>query len=156
MKLKRCNREVPELQMVAMPDLIFTVLFFFMIVTNMREDTLKLAYSEPQGVNLQKIDNSAAVIDVYIGKSPSGKFQIQVNNTLVPISELVNVLVNESAKMSTERRASLCASLQADVNTPMHIINKLKIALREAGISKINYSGINFPAKPNSQKYNSN
>ncbi len=144
MKLKRHKREVPELQLVAMPDLIFTVLFFFMIVTNMREDTVKVTYTEPQGINLQKIDNSAAVIDIYVGKVPnSNEYQVQVNNTLAPMSELVTILANEADKMSAEKRTMLCASLQADTHTPMHIINKVKIALREAGISKVNYSGVN-------------
>ncbi len=146
MKLKRQKREVPELQLVAMPDLIFTVLFFFMIVTNMREDTVKVAYAEPQGINLQKIDNSATVIDVYVGRiSDSQEYQVQVNNTLAPMSNLAEILVNEADKMSAERRTLLCASLQADTQTPMYIINKVKIALREAGISKVNYSGVNAP-----------
>ena len=33
---QRQRRDIPQLNMYSMPDLIFTVLFFFMIVTHMR------------------------------------------------------------------------------------------------------------------------
>ena len=35
---RRSRHNVPTLNMASMPDLIFTVLFFFMIVTHMRSD----------------------------------------------------------------------------------------------------------------------
>ena len=38
---KTGKREMPALNTSSLPDLIFTLLFFFMIVTTMREVTLK-------------------------------------------------------------------------------------------------------------------
>ena len=48
------NREVPGLNLAAMPDLIFTVLFFFMIVTHMRDVKPKVQYQIPQGSEIEK------------------------------------------------------------------------------------------------------
>ena len=39
---KTGKRGMPELNTSSLPDLIFTMLFFFMIVTTMREVTLKV------------------------------------------------------------------------------------------------------------------
>ena len=36
------SHDVPELNTSSLPDLIFSVLFFFMIVTHMRQVTLKV------------------------------------------------------------------------------------------------------------------
>ena len=42
---KTGKREMPALNTSSLPDLIFTLLFFFMIVTTMREVTLKVQFS---------------------------------------------------------------------------------------------------------------
>ncbi len=142
MKLKRHDHRVPGLQMAAMPDLIFTVLFFFMIVTHMRENTVQVQYKEPQGTNLQKVAKKNAVIDIYVGRSgKTGEYEVQVNNAIVPLDQLPDKLKEERGSVSSGNMAYLCASLQADRDTPMNIINKVKMALREASILKVNYSG---------------
>ena len=41
---KTGKRGMPELNTSSLPDLIFTMLFFFMIVTTMREVTLKVQF----------------------------------------------------------------------------------------------------------------
>jgi biopolymer transport protein ExbD len=45
---KKESREMPEMNTSSLPDLIFTILFFFMIVTTMREVTLKVKIPFPQ------------------------------------------------------------------------------------------------------------
>ena len=49
---KTGKREMPALNTSSLPDLIFTLLFFFMIVTTMREVTLKVQFT------LRKVLNS--------------------------------------------------------------------------------------------------
>lgn len=44
---KTGKRGMPELNTSSLPDLIFTMLFFFMIVTTMREVTLKVQFTLP-------------------------------------------------------------------------------------------------------------
>lgn len=51
-RFKQFEREVPALNTASLPDLIFTVLFFFMIVTHMRQADLKVQYRVPQGTEL--------------------------------------------------------------------------------------------------------
>lgn len=50
---KTGKRGMPELNTSSLPDLIFTMLFFFMIVTTMREVTLKVQFQVPQGTELE-------------------------------------------------------------------------------------------------------
>ena len=38
----RSQRSMPQLNTSSLPDLIFTVLFFFMVVTHMRKTTIKI------------------------------------------------------------------------------------------------------------------
>ena len=61
-------REVPMLNTASLPDLIFTVLFFFMIVTHMRTTTSKVKYALPQGTELKRLVKKSAVTYIYIGR----------------------------------------------------------------------------------------
>lgn len=63
----RREHEMPGLNTSSLPDLIFTVLFFFMIVTHMRQVTLKVDYRAPQGKQLTRLTKKSAVSYIYIG-----------------------------------------------------------------------------------------
>ena len=52
MAKKQGKREMPEMNTSSLPDLIFTILFFFMIVTTMREVTLKVKFTVLRVVHL--------------------------------------------------------------------------------------------------------
>lgn len=65
---KTGKRGMPELNTSSLPDLIFTMLFFFMIVTSMREVTLKVQFQVPQGTELEKLEKKSLVSFIYIGK----------------------------------------------------------------------------------------
>lgn len=142
MKLKRHHRGVPELQMAAMPDLIFTVLFFFMIVTHMRENIVKVECQQPVGENLITVTNKAAVVNIYIGRDfSSGEYRVQVGDVLVPLSQLPEALKEARVEVPSDQMGYLTASIQADSSVPMLYINKVKTALRDARILKIRYEG---------------
>ena len=55
---RKKSREVPEMNTSSLPDLIFSILFFFMIVTTMREVTLKVKFTVPQGTELEKLEKN--------------------------------------------------------------------------------------------------
>ena len=60
-KFMRTSRSMPGLNLASMPDLIFTVLFFFMLVTHMRDDNLKVKYEVPAGTEVRKLEQKTAV-----------------------------------------------------------------------------------------------
>ena len=145
-KKKRSN-EVPGLNLASMPDLIFTVLFFFMIVTHMRDVDPKVHYQVPQGTELEKEVNKAGLIYVFIGKPVdaqgrqlSDETRIQMGNRYITIDEIGNEIAKERDRMSDEDRQRLTVCIRADRNTEMGIINDVKQALRRAGALNINYS----------------
>ena len=72
------RRSVPSLNVASMPDLIFTVLFFFMIVTHMRSDEVKvrLHCSEP-------CPRGAALIVVELRADPAPVLKITADGAEV-------------------------------------------------------------------------
>ena len=121
-RFRRQKHEVPGLNLAALPDLIFTVLFFFMIVTHMRVVTPLVHVETPQGTELEKA-RKQGVIYLFIGQPMDAKGQvegasdsrrIQLNDRFVELDQLAQEIAVE--------------------------INDVKQQLRKAGALNINYS----------------
>lgn len=147
---RKHNHDVPGLNLASMPDLIFTVLFFFMIVTHMRQTELKVRYVVPQGTELEKTGHKGSVVYLYIGhpidehgQVVSDETRIQVNNRYVSVRELPEAIAQAREQMSSEDKARMTVSVHADRDTDMGVINDVKQALRLAGALRINYSATN-------------
>ena len=138
---------MPGLNLASMPDLIFTVLFFFMIVTHMRDVDPKVQYNVPQGTELTKEVNKSGLVYIFIGKPVdaqgrilSDETRIQMGNRYVTLAEIGDEIAKERSKMSDDARERLTVSIRADRDTEMGIINDVKQELRKAGALNINYS----------------
>jgi biopolymer transport protein ExbD len=145
-RFRRQRREVPGLNMAAMPDLIFTVLFFFMIVTHMRDVSPKVSYEVPQGTELEKVGRKAGVVYLFIGKPIdaqgnvlSGETRIQLNDRYVEVEEIGAAIAQERARLP-QGEHQLTVNIRADRDTEMGLVNDVKLQLRKAGALQINYS----------------
>ena len=141
---KRTRREIPGLNTSSLPDLIFTVLFFFMIVTHMRKVTLKVKYLVPQGTELTRLTKKTAVSYIYIGKPVTGTVQgntvIQLNDKYATTTDIIDYIAAEKSRMSPEDQQQMTVSIKADRSTKMGIISEVKQALRKSKALKISYS----------------
>ncbi|MES4922444.1 biopolymer transporter ExbD [Hoylesella timonensis] len=153
-QFRRRLRGVPELNTASLPDLIFTVLFFFMIVTHMREVTLKVKYRVPQGTELTRLTKKSAVVYLYIGipiksfgNAIGQPMQVQLNDRLVLIDEIADYVSAERDRMSPEDQQQMIISIRADKHTSMATINQVKQELRNAKALKISYSAENVKQK---------
>ena len=138
---------MPELNTSSLPDLIFTLLFFFMIITTMREVTLKVQFRAPQGTELEKLEKKSLVTFIYIGK-PTAQFQkqmgsetrIQLNDKFEDVSAVQDYIYQERENMKEEDQPFMTVSLKVDKETKMGIVTDVKQALRQSYALNINYS----------------
>lgn len=145
-RFRRRTHEVPGLNTSSLPDLIFSVLFFFMIVTHMRQVTLKVQYQVPQGKELSRLTKKSAVSYIYIGK-PMVKHAgdsvcVQLNDKVTTATEIADYIRAEKKRMSAEDLQQMTVSIKADKNTKMGVITDVKQALRQAKALRINYSAV--------------
>jgi len=144
---KTGKRGMPELNTSSLPDLIFTLLFFFMIVTTMREVTLKVEFKVPTGTELEKLEKKSLVTFIYVGK-PNEEFRkkmgsesrIQLNDQFAEVAEIQDFITQERLSMKEEDQPFMTVSLKIDQDTKMGIVTDIKQALRQAYALKINYS----------------
>ena len=133
------RRSVPSLNVASMPDLIFTVLFFFMIVTHMRSDEVKVRLQVPAGVEVQKLANKQAVVNIYIGRQ-GDKWAVQMNGNIVAPADIPASIEHIRSGLSSENQSRLTVSLRVDKKAPMGLVSEVKRNLQQAYALKINYS----------------
>ena len=145
---RRHAHHMPGLNTASLPDLIFTVLFFFMTVTHMRKQTVKIRYQEPAGTELTRLTKKSTTTYIYIGQTSTGadaQPHIQLNDKFVEISEVSDYIIAERNRMEPEDIQRMIVSIKADKGTPMGLITDVKQALRHSNALKINYSAVEKP-----------
>ena len=137
MRIPRRHRHpVPQLNMASMPDLIFTVLFFFMLVTHLRTSTPMVQVAEPTGQNLVG-QARANDIYMYIGWQ-DGQQQLQIDNQLIELDSLPQALARVAP---SEEDHEPTVIIKADSTIPMNTIQQVRRSLRQAHLLNVRYDG---------------
>ena len=141
------KRVMPSLNTSSLPDLIFTLLFFFMIVTTMREVKLKVEFTLPQATELERLEKKSLVTFIYIGRPAApyrdrqeDEYCIQLNDAFADTTDIQAYIEAERARLSESDRPRLQVSLKIDEDTPMGLVTDVKEELQKAYALKINYS----------------
>lgn len=141
--IKRMEHRVPGLNTASLPDLIFTVLFFFMIVTHMREEQVRVEYQTPQGTELEKLTKKSTTSHIYIGNPIGGDGEeviIQINDKMVVASDVERIIRADRLKLKPEDREKMTICIKADKNVKMEVVAEVKQSLRRANALKVIYS----------------
>lgn len=138
---------MPSLNTSSLPDLIFTLLFFFMIVTTMREVKLKVEFTVPQATELERLEKKSLVTFIYVGRPASSYREemgdgscIQLNDAFADTADIRGYIEAERARMAETDRPHLQVSLKVDENTPMGLVTDIKEKLQEAHALRVSYS----------------
>lgn len=132
------KQEVPT---SAMPDVVFMLLFFFMVTTVLREVTLKVKLDLTKANNIEKIEEKRLVSYIYMGpeRLPNNQFgedKVQIDDSIVDdIGAIRNIMYD---KLIEEPR--LIVSLRVDQNSEFGLLTDVQKELQQAGTFRINYS----------------
>jgi biopolymer transport protein ExbD len=149
---KDIQKNVPEINTGSMSDIVFMFLFFFMVITNMRENNVKVKLTTPSASEIQKLEKKSLVATIYLGapKSknentlPPGKVSVQLNDQTVKQENLAkdvrDFIATEKESRNEEDKQKLTFSIKADKDVQMRYINLIKEELRTNNALKINYA----------------
>lgn len=138
-------KEVPAISTGSMPDIIFMLIFFFMVTTSMREVTLKVKMKLPQATEVQKLEKKSLVSYIYIGPPNNSKLygtesRIQLNDQYAKISDIIPYIESERQARNEADRPLLTTSLKVHEDVRMGLVTDVKQELRKCGAFRINYS----------------
>ena len=128
----------------SMPDIVFAILFFFMVTTTMRSETLMVQMKLPSATEVQKLEKKSLVTYINIGVPMDTRLgtgtQMQLNDRFADVSDIQNYIAQEKASMNEADQPLMTVSIKADEATRMQYITDVKQALRQAYALKISYS----------------
>ncbi|SDR68063.1 Biopolymer transport protein ExbD [Formosa sp. Hel1_31_208] len=143
---KKKDNALPAVNTASLPDIVFMLLFFFMVVTVMREDNLLIENKLPLADQVEKLDKKNPISYIYAGKPARGyeKFgteaRLQLNDKFAEISEIQSFINAERLALREELVPYLTVSLKVDRDANMGIVGDIKQELRKANALKINYT----------------
>ena len=145
--LKKRGKASPEISTASLPDIIFMLLFFFMVTTVMRNSELKVEVHTPQATQLTKLQEKSLVNYLYIGrpKPPFDKIygttpRLQLNDKISQVHDIPIFLEKHKIKVPENRHGRITSSLRVDGKVTMGIVQDVKTQLRKSGQLIINYS----------------
>lgn len=144
------KKETPELATSSMADIVFMFLFFFMIVSNMRESDILVQAEYPHATAIQKLEKKSLVANINIG-APNDKEhlrklgpepRIQLSDQFAELRDVAQWIENEKQARDEADRQLMTWSLKVDKHVKMGIVTDVKQEMRQAKAYKVNYSTI--------------
>ncbi len=144
---KKRGKSKPAISTASLPDIIFMLLFFFMVVTVLRDSERKVSVRVPEATQLQKLEQKSLVNHIWIGR-PVKKFQdiygtkprIQLGDKFATENDIPIFLEQHKVKIPEPQRPAITSSLKVDGDVTMGIVTDVKTILRKSGQLKVNYS----------------
>jgi len=144
---KKRGKAKPEVSTASLPDIIFMLLFFFMVTTVLRDGERMVQVVVPEATQLQKLEQKSLVNHIWIGK-PVQKYQalygtkprLQLGDKFATENDIPLFLEQHKIKVPEPQRPAITSSLKVDGDVTMGIVTDVKTILRKSGQLKLNYS----------------
>ncbi|MCK5105136.1 MAG: biopolymer transporter ExbD [Cyclobacteriaceae bacterium] len=144
-KFKKKSKTSQDIPTAALPDIIFMLLFFFMVTTVLRESTIMVKQSIPKATQLRKLEQKKLVSYLYVGKpNDPRKFgaepKIQANDAFIEVDGIVQFIEEEKGKLAENEKDQITISIKVDDETKMGIVADIQEKMREVSARKLMYA----------------
>lgn len=144
---KKRGSSQPAISTASLPDIVFMLLFFFMVVTVIRDTELKVDVTVPIASELRKLENKSLTTYMYIGKplkqyqnKVGTAFQLQLNDKFAKKDQIPFFIEEKKLNVEDRLRDKMITSLRIDKEVTMGFVTDVKTELRKAGQLKVNYA----------------
>jgi len=144
-KFKKKSQTSQQISTASLPDIIFMLLFFFMVTTVLRESTILVKQSIPKATQLRKLEQKKLVSYIYVGKpTDEKKFgsepKIQANDAFIDVDGVIQFIEEEKSKLAEQEKDQLTISLKVDDETKMGIVVDITQKMRDVNARKLMYA----------------
>ncbi|WCL82309.1 biopolymer transporter ExbD [Saprospira sp. CCB-QB6] len=143
---KNKKKDAPGITTASLPDIVFMLLCFFMVVTKMRDADVKVRVRIPQATELEKLEKKSMVSHIFIGP-PSPIYQaqfgsapkIQLNDAFATPDDIMQFVNVERSAINPERHNEMTCAMKIDGEVKMGLITDVKTELRRANFRRVSY-----------------
>lgn len=141
------KKEMPAITSSSLSDIVFMLLFFFMVTTQMRETENKVSVKVPEASEVVKLERKDLNSYINIGtpiRALQAQFgtepRIQLNDSFKTTTDIRDFIAAERESKSEQDRQFMTVSIRADQDVRMGIVSDVKQELRRCYALKIMYS----------------
>ena len=141
---KDTNKELPGLASTSLSDIVFMLLFFFMVTTSMRKATVMVQNRLPSATEVRQLENKSLVSYINIGaplnvRTYGTYTRIQLNDAFAEVDAIEEFIASEREMRSEQDQRLMTTALKIDENVRMGLVSDVKQALRRCGALRIMY-----------------
>ena len=146
-KFKKRSKELPAIQTSSLPDIVFMLIFFFMVATVIRQNTLLVKNIKPKATEITKVEMKSLTEYLYMGAPHKQDIfgnapKLQLDDAFAHVEDVQAFVEAKREDVEPKLRSKITWSLKVDVETRMKIVTDVKQELRKADALKINYSAL--------------
>ena len=143
-KFKKKTNVKQEIPTSSMPDVVFMLLFFFMVTTELRKTSIDVMQRIPEATQLKKLQRKTLIADLYIGepkkKDQGSDAKIQVNDVFITVKDVITWASRSRDNLPENERDQFTVSFKVDSEAKRGLIADVETELRKANARKILYS----------------
>ena len=144
---KKGKRELASFSMSSTSDIVFMLIFFFMVSTTMRETDKLVMVVSPEATETAKLERKDLATYINIGtpvREKQAEFgtdsRIQLNDAFRSVSDIRDHIAVHRESLKESDRPHMQTVIRADQNVRMGIISDVKQELRRCSALKIMYT----------------
>lgn len=144
---KQGDKTPPAMSTASLPDIVFMILFFFMVSTTMRQTDRLVNVKIPDATEVAKLERKDLAAYIYVGTPILSKqaqygtdSRIQLNDSYKTVDDIRDFIAAEREALGEGDRQFMTVSIKADENVRMGIITDIKQELRRTSALKIMYN----------------
>ncbi|MEE4001631.1 biopolymer transporter ExbD [Tenacibaculum sp. FZY0031] len=145
-KFKKKKKGLPAVSTASLPDIVFMLLFFFMVTTTMRETDLQIDSPRlPSASEVKKLERKSLVSTIYVGKAKDPKYgtgynRIQLNDKIATPEEVPSFIYLERDNVSELEVPFMTTSIKADRESSVGTLADIREKLRDVNALKLSLS----------------
>ncbi|MBX2943993.1 MAG: biopolymer transporter ExbD [Cyclobacteriaceae bacterium] len=146
-KFRKKTKVKQDIPTSSMPDVVFMLLFFFMVTTELRKTAVDVQQRIPQATQLRKLQRKTLVTNLYIGEPKKSEQygtepKIQVDDTFIETGDIILWVNRKKDELPENEREQLTIAMKVDSEAKRGIIADVETELRKANARKILYAAL--------------
>ncbi|MEP3386655.1 MAG: biopolymer transporter ExbD [Reichenbachiella sp.] len=142
MEIKKKTAASAEISTTSMPDIVFLLLFFFMVTATIKVNEEQLDVHIPNAHSLTTVDKKFLIKELFVGFP---KDSISVDNKLIALEQIGQWVQEQKSDLGEVYKDQLIVMLKADEQVDMGLIGDIQMELRKNNARKILYRTIEGP-----------
>lgn len=143
MKLRNKPREVKEISTASLPDIVFLLLFFFMVSATIKNKEDKVSIQYPQATAITQIEKKTLIREISVGIPKDHRYGdqpvIAVDDRIILMDDVPQWVIEQKETLPEAYKDQMIVLLRADELVKMGLVSDIQQQLKKADARKIVY-----------------